>query len=152
GLEDKVVLVTGANNPYGIGAAIAKAFAREGANVFLHYFRGTQLLPASSNDTTSPELAFYSFQQSKHATEVIDAITDVNGQTEAWEADLADATLISMLFDRADEAFGPVDVLVNNAATWEGDTFLPPGTQLPNKLHELWTERPQLVSAASFDR
>ena len=34
GLENKVVLVTGANNPCGIGAATAKAFAAEGARVF----------------------------------------------------------------------------------------------------------------------
>ncbi len=35
GLHDKVVLITGANNPLGIGAATAHAFAREGAKVAL---------------------------------------------------------------------------------------------------------------------
>ena len=35
GLTDKVVLITGANNPLGIGAATAKAFARQGAAVFI---------------------------------------------------------------------------------------------------------------------
>ena len=39
GLDGKVVLITGANNPYGIGAATAKAFAAQGARVFLHFFR-----------------------------------------------------------------------------------------------------------------
>jgi NAD(P)-dependent dehydrogenase (short-subunit alcohol dehydrogenase family) len=39
GLTKKVVLVTGANNPHGIGAEIAKAFAAQGCKVFLHYFR-----------------------------------------------------------------------------------------------------------------
>ena len=39
GLKGKIVLVTGCNNLYGIGAATAKAFAAEGARVFLHYFR-----------------------------------------------------------------------------------------------------------------
>ncbi len=38
-LNNKVALVTGANNPYGIGAGIAKAFASEQAKVFLHYYR-----------------------------------------------------------------------------------------------------------------
>jgi NAD(P)-dependent dehydrogenase (short-subunit alcohol dehydrogenase family) len=33
GLNEKVVLVTGVNNPYGIGAAIAKAFASHGFKV-----------------------------------------------------------------------------------------------------------------------
>ncbi len=37
GLKNRVVLITGAN--HGIGAATAKAFAREGASVFLNYLR-----------------------------------------------------------------------------------------------------------------
>ena len=39
GLKGKVVLVTGGNNPGGIGAATAKAFAAQGAAVFIHYLR-----------------------------------------------------------------------------------------------------------------
>ena len=37
GLHDKVAIVTGANNPQGIGATTALAFAREGAKVVLVY-------------------------------------------------------------------------------------------------------------------
>ncbi|MBO5868807.1 MAG: glucose dehydrogenase, partial [Oscillospiraceae bacterium] len=37
GLKDKVAIITGANNPQGIGAAAAMAFAREGARVVLVY-------------------------------------------------------------------------------------------------------------------
>ena len=37
GLKGKVALITGANNPQGIGAATALAFAREGAKVVLVY-------------------------------------------------------------------------------------------------------------------
>ena len=37
GLKDKVALITGANNPRGIGAATVLAFAREGAKVVLVY-------------------------------------------------------------------------------------------------------------------
>lgn len=39
GLEDKVAIITGANNPQGIGATTALAFAREGAKVVLVYKR-----------------------------------------------------------------------------------------------------------------
>ena len=37
GLKDRVVIITGANNPWGIGATTALAFAREGAKVVLVY-------------------------------------------------------------------------------------------------------------------
>ena len=37
GLKDKVAIITGANNPWGIGATTALAFAREGAKVVLIY-------------------------------------------------------------------------------------------------------------------
>jgi len=40
GLRDKVVVVTGANNPHGIGAAVARAFVMQKAKVFLHYHLG----------------------------------------------------------------------------------------------------------------
>ena len=39
GLRNKVALITGVNNPYGIGAATALAFAREGAKLVLVYKR-----------------------------------------------------------------------------------------------------------------
>ena len=56
GLKDKVVLITGANNPYGIGAATARAFAAQGARVFLHFFRSpSTLLPAFKGGQPPPE-------------------------------------------------------------------------------------------------
>ena len=39
GLQGKVALITGANNPLGIGAATARTLSREGVKVFLTYFR-----------------------------------------------------------------------------------------------------------------
>jgi 3-oxoacyl-[acyl-carrier protein] reductase len=49
----------------------------------------------------------------------VQAIRDRGGRAEAWEADLADAASIPQIFDRAEATFGPVDVLVNNAAHCE---------------------------------
>ncbi len=43
GLKDKVVLITGANNPCGIGAAIAESFAKQGSKIFLHGYCGAPL-------------------------------------------------------------------------------------------------------------
>ena len=99
-LNGKIALITGAN--HGIGVATAKAFAAQGAAIFITYL-----------GQPSPE-------------GVVEAIRRAGGRTEAWEADLADPAVIPRLFDRAESAFGPVDVLVNNAAHSEHDTFLPP--------------------------
>lgn len=150
-LEDKVVLVTGANNPFGIGAAVAKAFATQKAKVFFHYFRRAAA-PDHANHNDSPGEKFYYAQQSKSAQEVLDAVRSDGGQASAWEADLSDPAVVARLFDEAEKAFGPVEILVNNAAAWDGDTFLSPDAELPNKLNQLWTARPESITAASFDR
>ena len=119
GLAGKVVLITGANNPYGIGAGMAQAFAAQGAKIFLHYFRQGE---AGSGDKSGA--SFYRSQQAKSAGEVLFGIRRMGVEADALEADLADARLIPSLYDRA-ERLGPVEVLVNNAAYWEADTFVP---------------------------
>ena len=43
------------------------------------------------------------------------------------EADLTDPVTPSLLFDTAEDRFGPVDILVNNATGWLADTFTPRG-------------------------
>lgn len=128
GLKDKVVLITGGNNPRGIGAATARAFAAQGAAVFVHYFR--QPIPqfaksAEAGASDTPGVAFYYAMQTRSANEVIQTIRDRGGRAEAWEADLAEPAVVGELFDRAERAFGAVDVLINNAALDEFDTFLP---------------------------
>ena len=120
-LKDRVIIVTGANNPCGIGAAIAKAFAAEGARVFITYFRQSPeeyggISPEEALRATEPGLPFYYAMQVKTADEVVQAIHEQGGQAEAREANLADPTSIPRIFDWAEAAFGPVDVLVNNAA------------------------------------
>src|SRR5262249_34013987 len=120
GLDDKVVIVTGANNPYGIGAAVASAFAAQRAKVFLHYFRDVRFAHKVSSDARSPGEAFYYSQQAKSPDKLLKAIHDIQGRADSWEADLSDAATIPALFDRAEKSLGPVAVLVNNAAYWEG--------------------------------
>ena len=128
GLQNRVVLVTGGNNPAGIGAATAKAFAAHDAPVFVHFFRQSvpefiRVAQPISSDAPSP--AMYYALHGHSAQEVVDSIRAAGGRAAAWEADLADPSAISKLFDHAEQVFGPVEVLVNNAAADEFDTFLP---------------------------
>jgi 3-oxoacyl-[acyl-carrier protein] reductase len=123
GLANKVVLVTGAN--HGIGAASAKAFAGQGARVFINYLRRPLEPELASEDQQKPGVAHYRAVQTQTADAIVQQIRESGGFAEAWEADLSDPANISGLFDRAEQSFGPVDVLVNNAAHGEADTFLP---------------------------
>jgi 3-oxoacyl-[acyl-carrier protein] reductase len=120
-LKDKVVLITGVNNPYGVGAATAKAFVAEGASILGTYF--TQ--PSKAGKTDRYGLEFYEAQISKTPDEVVKAIGKLGGRIEVVPADLVKPEIIPVLFDRAERTFGPVEVLVNNAAVDAPDTFVP---------------------------
>jgi len=128
GLKGKVIVVTGGNNPLGIGAATAKAFAAQGAAVFIHYSRKLGKLASEAAATSEPDTpgeALYYALQTHTADAVVQAIREQGGRAEALEADLADPAVVPQLLDRAEKAFGPVEVLVNNAADFIADTFLP---------------------------
>jgi len=153
GLEGKVVLVTGANNPCGIGAALARALAAQGARLFLHYFRPPDVqAKAQAEKTLLPGEAFYAAQRSKSAAEVLAELHKIGAEAHACEADLSGPDTVSQLFEQAENLLGPVEILINNAAHWEADTFVPPAAELSNKLVELWSDRPTSTSAALFDR
>lgn len=92
GLRGKVVLVTGASG--GIGSAIARAFAREGAKVVIHYRSGR-----------APAAAL--------AAELSEA------ETLLVRANLANEKQVLEIFARIMKRFGAVDVLVANAGSWE---------------------------------
>ncbi len=89
-LEGKTVIVTGGNS--GIGAAIALAAGREGANVVIDYVR-------------DPD-----------ATEELDErITRAGSEAIGVKADVSKVADLERLFDKALEEYGRVDVMVNNA-------------------------------------
>ena len=124
-IEDKVVLVTGANNPYGIGAATARVFAKEGAKVFITYYRtspedyGVDYEEAKS--ASEPGMPWYHYLRTKNAEEVVDSIVTDGGLADAWETDLRDPDNVSNLMDRVESRFDSVDVLVNNAAEYRNN-------------------------------
>jgi 3-oxoacyl-[acyl-carrier protein] reductase len=155
GLQDKTVLVTGGNNPHGIGAATARAFAAQGAGVFIHYLR-QPYDPKSVPDKKvlqTPGLPYFFAQQAKSAEEVVQEIQKAGGKVASWECDLATPKAIPALFDRAEDELGSVDVLVNNAAEYLADTFVPE-QMLKDKDAVLWKGGPWMstISAKSFDR
>jgi 3-oxoacyl-[acyl-carrier protein] reductase len=155
GLKDKTVLVTGGNNPHGIGAATARAFAAQGAAVFIHYLR--QPFDSKSvkdqKELQTPGLPFFFSQQAKSADEVVQEIKNAGGKAASWECDLAITKAIPALFDCAEDELGPVDVLVNNAAEYLADTFVPE-SMLKDTDAALWEGGPWMspISADSIDR
>ncbi len=88
--DRKTAIVTGASK--GIGAAVAERLAADGFGVIVNY--------AHSKDA---------------AQQVVDGIAGAGGSARSVQADIGNPEAITHLFDAAEEAFGPVDVLVNNA-------------------------------------
>ncbi|WP_028225232.1 SDR family oxidoreductase [Paraburkholderia ferrariae] len=88
--ETRTAIVTGASK--GIGAALARRLAQDGFCTIVNY--------ASS---------------ATEAAEVVSAIERAGGRAKAIRADVADSAAVKELFDQAQAAYGPVDVLVNNA-------------------------------------
>lgn len=127
GLEGKIVIVTGAN--HGIGASTAIAFAQEGARVLITYLRQSPELygetQANVEQATVPGRAYYCREIGQSAENVVNEIRALDAECMAWEADLSDPNTIPKLFDKAEERWGAVDVIVNNAAFDTPDTFLP---------------------------
>ncbi|WP_283134689.1 SDR family NAD(P)-dependent oxidoreductase [Rhizohabitans arisaemae] len=95
-LHDRVVLVTGGST--GIGAATARAFAREGTRVAITYH-------------SNPDKA------AKTATD----IEAVGGQAHVVRLDLRDLPSVDRAVASVAERWGGVDVLVANAVHWGGD-------------------------------
>lgn len=91
-LEGKIALVTGGSR--GIGAAIAKRLATDGANVAITYAKGADA-----------------------AASVVKEIERCGRKALAMQADAADSKAVKSAVEQTAKAFGRIDVLVNNAGT-----------------------------------
>jgi 3-oxoacyl-[acyl-carrier protein] reductase len=109
-LAGKVAVVTGASK--GIGAAIAERFGDEGASVVVHY--------ASDK---------------KGAERVVAAVQKAGGKAVAVQGDLSKPDEVTKVFEAAGNAFGKIDVLVNNAGVYE---FIPLAKVEPAHFHKLF--------------
>jgi 3-oxoacyl-[acyl-carrier protein] reductase len=97
-LEDKIALITGGSR--GIGAAIAKRLAAEGAKVAITYTKGADA-----------------------AASVVKEIERAGGKAIAIQADAADAEAGKAAVEKTVATFGRLDILVNNAGTAIPKTF-----------------------------
>ena len=109
-LKGKVAVVTGASK--GIGAAIAERFGEEGASVVVHY--------ASDR---------------KGAEKVVGDIQKAGAKAVAVQGDLSKPDEVEKVFQAAGDAFGKIDVLVNNAGAYE---FRPVTQVDPAHFHKLF--------------
>ena len=134
GLSGKVVLVTGAN--HGIGAAIARAFGKLGASVVIHYLSFPVDQPEAS-ETLEPGDALMQAMRAMSGQDVADGINRTGGTAEAIEGDLSDPAFIPELFEGAEALLGPVDIVVNNAAHGELETFDPATADESEQYHDL---------------
>jgi 3-oxoacyl-[acyl-carrier protein] reductase len=97
-LQERVALITGGSR--GIGAAIAKRLAADGAKVAITYSKGAAAAAA-----------------------VVNAIEQAGGKAIAIQADAAETGAVQTAVEKTVAAFGGIDVLVNNAGTAIPKTF-----------------------------
>ncbi len=112
--ENKVILITGTNNPKGIGAAIARKFANANAKLVLVYKRLDYSWDEAKANEPGYDLYFKSL--ASDGGEVKDELEGAGAKILTIEADITDKDAPAKIFKQAVKKFGHVDFLINNAA------------------------------------
>ena len=121
GLKDRVALITGANNPQGIGAATAAAFAREGAKVVLVYKKVFRRFDPGKTGRNGADR--YYAANAGNADAVATRLREMNADFLVLESDISDEAAVDEIYSAVMERYGRVDVLVNNAAVDDENGF-----------------------------
>lgn len=117
GLKNRVALITGANNPQGIGATTALAFAREGAKVVLVYKKIFR--PFDKNKTDKNGTDKYFEANAGNADIVESKLKEINADYIILESDISNEDDVKAIYSTVMDRYARIDILVNNAA--EGD-------------------------------
>jgi glucose 1-dehydrogenase len=107
--KKKTVLITGASS--GIGQGVAIAFGQQGANVIVNYHGDEE-----------------------GANQTLDIIKQAGGSGYVVKADVSDEAQVEQMFDEAEETYGRLDVLVNNAGIQQDSDFADMSLEQWNKV------------------
>ena len=119
GLKNRVALITGANNPQGIGATTALAFAREGAKVVLVYKRIPRPFDKSKTDKNGTDRYFEA--NAGNADIIENKLKEMNADYLVIESDISNENAVKEIYSTVLAKYGQVDILVNNAADGDMD-------------------------------
>ena len=121
GLQGKVALITGVNNPWGIGAATALAFAREGAKLVLVYKKIDRPFDPDKIDRHGVDR--YYAANAGDAAVLESKLGEMGADYLILESDISDENAVRKIYTAAISRYGKVDILVNNAATDDENGF-----------------------------